>query len=127
MRDKTVWSLCAAFFAIVVWQALPRPSAVGQAVPPATATQSALGPGLYVFQTRTRGSSCGDSERDGYVMSYFAAINGIPGSTTMIMELVNTPHFTTWNLQISPDNTLTGKSRIGTSATAPDAQFSVKR
>ena len=41
----------------------------------ADARQTVLGPGLYVFQTRTRDASCGDSEPDGYVLSFFAAVH----------------------------------------------------
>jgi hypothetical protein len=89
--------------------------------------QNVLGPGLYVFQTRTRSSTCGDAERDGYVLSYVAAINGVPGSVAMSMEVVNTPHFKSWSLQVSKENVLEGESRIGIAADAPDAHFTVSR
>jgi hypothetical protein len=87
-------------------------------------TQSLLGPGLYVFQTRTRGSSCNDSERDGYVMSFMAAIDGVPGSTTMTMQLINNPHFAKWSLRVADEGTLTGSSKMGTTAGAPETHFS---
>lgn len=103
--------------------------ALGQAKPanPTTdARQSVLGPGLYVFQTRTRDASCKDSEPDGYVLSYFAAIHGIPHATEMTMELSNTPHFKNWALKISDNKQIVGDSRIGTAADGPDSHFEVK-
>lgn len=94
---------------------------------PATSDrQTVLGPGLYVFQTRTRDASCKDSEQDGYVLSYFAAIHGVPHATSMGMELTNTPHFKTWTLKVSGNNTVVGDARIGTAADAPDSHFEVK-
>ncbi|MCZ7680515.1 MAG: hypothetical protein M5U28_17825 [Sandaracinaceae bacterium] len=44
-----------------------------------TGDQSVLGPGLYVFQTRTRSATCDDDERTGYVSSFVAAVQGVPG------------------------------------------------
>jgi hypothetical protein len=88
--------------------------------------QTVLGPGLYVFQTRTREASCGDSEPDGYVLSFFAAIHGIPHATKMTMELVNTPHFKEWTLQVATHQGISGKSRIGTAADGPESVFEVK-
>ncbi|MET0286846.1 MAG: hypothetical protein ABW352_20355 [Polyangiales bacterium] len=85
-------------------------------------TQSVLGPGLYVFQTRTRGSLCNDSEKDGYVMSFVAAIDGVPGSTTMTMSLVNNPHFSKWSLRVT-DETLAGAAKMGTTAGGPESHF----
>jgi hypothetical protein len=92
-------------------------SALGQEV-----TQSVLGPGLYVFQTRTRGSLCKDSEKDGYVMSFVAAVDGVPGSTTMTMQLVNNPHFAKWSLRVT-DETLAGAAKMSTAAGAPESHF----
>ena len=93
----------------------------------AEARQTVLGPGLYVFQTRTRNATCGDSEPDGYVLSFFAAIHGIPHSAKMTMELVNTPHFKEWTLQVLNNQVITGKSRIGTAPDGPDSAFEVKQ
>jgi hypothetical protein len=86
--------------------------------------QSVLGPGLYVFQTRIRESTCHDAEPDGYVLSYVAAIDGIPGSTNMEMQLVNTGHFTRWKLQIAGTGVV-GDSRLGKAPDAPDSRFEV--
>lgn len=88
--------------------------------------QTVLGPGLYVFQTRIRESTCGDAEPDGYVLSFFAAIDGIPGSTAMTMELVNTAYFKTWNLKVS-GNTVSGISRIGKAADGPEAKMEMTK
>ncbi len=62
--------------------------------------QSILGPGLYVFQTRITAATCGDAERTGYVNSYFAAIDGIPASTEMHMNLLNSSFWPRWELQV---------------------------
>ncbi len=97
-----------------------------QAQAEASATQSVLGPGLYVFQTRIRNSTCGDAEPDGYVLSFFAAIDGIPGSVSMKMELLNTAYFKTWSLNVSGD-TISGSSKIGKTADGPEAQFTVTK
>jgi len=51
--------------------------------------QTVLGPGMYVFQTRTRSATCGDDERTGYVSTFLAPIHGVPGSRTMRMTLEN--------------------------------------
>jgi len=88
--------------------------------------QTVLGPGLYVFQTRTRDASCGDSEPDGYVATYFAAIHGVPHNPAMGMELVNTPHFKEWTLKVLNNNGVVGDSRIGASPDGPDSHFEVK-
>jgi hypothetical protein len=57
-------------------------------------------------------------------MSFFAAIDGIPASTTMTMQLVNTPHFVKWSLRVMDDGTLLGDSKMGTAAGAPETHFS---
>ena len=88
-------------------------------------TQTVLGPGMYVFQTRIRNSTCGDAQPDGYVLTYLAAIDGIPGATTMTMQLVNTAHFKDWQLKISGKDVL-GESRMGTGNDAPDSHFEVR-
>lgn len=92
----------------------------------ADARQTVLGPGLYVFQTRTRDATCGDSEPDGYVLSFFAAVHGIPHSGAMKMELVNTPHFKDWTLKVANNSSITGTSRIGSAADGPESYFEVK-
>jgi hypothetical protein len=89
--------------------------------------QNVLGPGLYVFQTRIREASCGDAEPDGYVLSYVAAIDGVPGSMGMSMQLVNTSHFAQWTLQVTGTGAVVGDSRMGKAADAPDSHFEVTR
>jgi hypothetical protein len=109
-----------------LWASAERASGQDKAAADASKTQTVLGPGLYVFQTRTRDASCGDSEPDGYVLSYFAAIHGIPHAVSMTMELTNTPHFKNWTLKILDNKQVVGDSRIGTAADAPDTHFEVK-
>ena len=74
--------------------------------------QSVLGPGLYVFQTRIDHATCGDGERTGYVSSYFAAVDGIPGSRTMSMNLLNSSFWPTWELTVSSSNAVIGDARM---------------
>jgi hypothetical protein len=74
--------------------------------------QSVLGPGLYVFQTRIDHATCGDGERTGFVSSYFAAVDGIPGSRTMSMNLLNSSFWPTWELGVSPSNAVIGDARM---------------
>jgi hypothetical protein len=87
--------------------------------------QSVLGPGMYVFQTRVRNSTCGDAQPDGYVLTYLATIDGVPGSITMTMQLVNTAHFKEWALKVSGKEVV-GDSRMGSAADAPDSHFEVR-
>lgn len=88
--------------------------------------QSVLGPGLYIYQQRVREATCRDAEPDGYVLSFMAAIDGVPGSTTMTMQLVNTAYFKDWTLKVS-GNKVVGDSRIGKAADGPDAHFEVTK
>ncbi|MBX3247776.1 MAG: hypothetical protein KF901_11405 [Myxococcales bacterium] len=74
--------------------------------------QTVLGPGLYVFQTRIDHATCGDGERTGYVSSYFAAVDGIPGSRTMQMNLLNSSYWPSWTLTVSPSNAVIGEARM---------------
>ena len=90
------------------------------------AKQTVLGPGLFVFQTRTREATCKDSEQNGYVSSYFAAIDGVPEALSMTMDLINTSYFKSWTLKVVDNVQVIGDSRIGTAADAPDIHFEVK-
>ncbi len=74
-------------------------------------TQSVLGPGLYVFQTRLDHSSCSDSGASGSVTSYFAAVDGIPGSRRMEMHLLNSDHWSTWTLTVTPEGHVIGDAQ----------------
>lgn len=74
--------------------------------------QTVLGPGLYVFQTRIDHATCGDGERTGFVSSYFAAVDGIPGSRTMSMSLLNSSFWPTWELTVSSSNAVIGDARM---------------
>lgn len=122
------WLALSLAFAASVLVLVASPGSLAQGQPDGEAAkQTVLGPGLYVFQTRTRDASCGDSEPDGYVLSYFAAIHGIPHAMAMTMELVNTPHFKTWTLKVVGNNQVVGDSKIGTAADAPDTHFDVKQ
>ncbi len=88
--------------------------------------QSVLGPGMYVFQTRIRNSTCGDAEADGYVLSFMAAVDGVPGSTEMKMELVNTSYFKSWALKITDGKEVLGESRASNATDSPESHFEAK-
>jgi hypothetical protein len=118
------WTLVALLGVLAATGVWMDGRASGQDAGAAPGTQGLLGPGLYVFQTRTRASTCGDSERDGYVMSFMAAIDGVPGSIKMTMQLINNPHFTKWGLRVTDEGTLLGESKMGTTPTSPETHFS---
>lgn len=84
-----------------------------------SAGQSLLGPGLYVFQNRLDRATCGDASGSGYVNSYVAAVNGIPGATTMQMALPDSTYWPTWELGITPDGHILGVSQQA-GVTGPD-------
>lgn len=73
--------------------------------------QNVLGPGLYVFQTRVDHASCGDAERTGEVTSYYAAVDGIPGSRQMRMSLLNSRFWPDWTLVVTATNAVVGDAR----------------
>ena len=67
---------------------------------PAT-RQDVLGPGLYVFQNRLDRATCGDASGSGFVNSYVAAVNGIPHSTAMHMDLPDSQYWPDWELNVT--------------------------
>lgn len=74
--------------------------------------QTVLVPGLYLFQTRTRDGSCNDAPRTGYVTSSVATLDGVPGSRTMTMQLLNSKYWPTWTLTVALDGTITGTANM---------------
>lgn len=110
---KDVMTRLAAALALVIGAGLapsaPRVRAQEQAP---EYEQSVLGPGLYVFQTRTVSATCGDDERTGYVSTFVAAIHGIPGSREMRMQLVNSPWWASWTLRVEPSGQIIGDARV---------------
>ena len=74
--------------------------------------QTVLGPGLYLFQTRTRDGSCNDAPRTGYVTSAVATLDGVPGSRTMTMQLINSKYWPTWTLTVTKDNAIIGTANM---------------
>ena len=90
--------------------------------------QTVLGPGMYVFQTRTRSASCGDDERTGYVDSFIAPIHGIPGSRSMRMDLPNSTYWPTWSITVGEGGQVTGDAFLAgsTGPSRPTSHFSVR-
>jgi hypothetical protein len=99
--------LCAAVLALSTAEAQRR-SRSGSG---SGDTQRILGPGLYVFQTRLDHSSCGESQGSGSVTSYFAAVDGFPGSRQMTMHLLNSDYWSTWTLAVTEDGRIIGDSQ----------------
>ena len=91
--------------------------------------QQVLGPGLYVFQTRTVSATCGDDERTGYVASFVAAVDGVPGAATMHMHVVDNQYWPSWNLTISAEGAVHAESFMDgtTGAGRPRSAFTVTR
>ena len=93
--------------------------------------QSILGPGLYVFQTRTVSATCGDDERTGYVHTFIAPIHGVPGDREMRMQLTNSPYWPTWTIRVGADGAVTGEAVLGgeddPGPSTPRSRFEVRR
>lgn len=89
--------------------------------------QTVLGPGMYVFQTRTRSATCGDDERTGYVSSFMAPIHGVPGSRTMRMHLTNSEYFPHWRITVNAQNHVLGHATLegASGPNAPTNEFDV--
>jgi len=101
----------------------------GQSSVRAQGDQSVLGPGMYVFQTRTRSASCGDDERTGYVSTFLAPIHGVPGSRTMRMTLENSEYWPVWQITVDAQNQVVGHATLAgaSGANAPTNHFEVRR
>lgn len=91
--------------------------------------QSVLGPGLYVFQTRIISATCGDASRTGFVTSYYAAIDGIPGSREMTMSLLNSEHWPQWAIAVNAEGAVVAHAYLDGRAGAnrPSAHFELAR
>lgn len=91
--------------------------------------QRVLGPGMYVFQTRTTRASCDDDERTGYVSSFVAPIHGVPGASTMRMQLLNSPYWSTWSVTVQADGRVVAESTLdgAEGPNAPTNRFEVRR
>lgn len=90
--------------------------------------QRILGPGTYVYQTRLDNATCQDNSTSGFVTSYFAAIDGIPGAWEMQMNLLNSEFWPEWTITVR-DGTIVGdatmRGRSGNAA--PRSHFEVTR
>jgi hypothetical protein len=105
-------SLAALGFALTL--SLSGAPSDAQTVPvsaaPELPPQTILAPGLYLFQTRTRDGTCDDAPRTGYVTSAVATLDGVPGSRTMTMQLLNSKWWPTWTLSVAADDTISGSA-----------------
>ncbi len=87
--------------------------------------QEILGPGLYAYQTRVREATCGDDSQTGFVSTFMGSINGIPGSRSMEMKLINNRYWPEWTITVRPDGTVVGAARV--SGETREAGFEVRR
>jgi hypothetical protein len=90
--------------------------------------QTILAPGLYLFQTRTRDGSCNDAPRTGYVTSSVATLDGVPGSRSMTMQLLNSKYWPSWKIEVSIDNVLIGSANMlgGKDESAGSSRFELR-
>ena len=112
MRPRSLLPLAAAL--LFASTAAPSPVARAQNA------QTVLGPGMYVFQTRTRSASCDDDEATGYVTTFLAPVHGVPGSREMRMTLVNSQYWPTWQITVDAQNRVSGESTLA-GASGPNA------
>ena len=98
---------------------LMKSGALESVVSAQTPDQTILGPGLYAFQNRLDRATCGDSSNSGYVNTYIAAVNGIPGSSAMEMSLPDSSYWTEWRLGITAEGHIVGVSQQD-GVTGPD-------
>ncbi|MCB9598723.1 MAG: hypothetical protein H6719_38765 [Sandaracinaceae bacterium] len=91
--------------------------------------QTVLGPGMYVFQTRTTSASCQDDERTGYVSTFLAPIHGVPGSREMRMTLTNSEFWPQWTITVDAAGRVVGDATLAGASgpTAPRNHFSTTR
>lgn len=90
--------------------------------------QTAMGPGMYVFQTRTRSASCDDDEQTGYVSTFMAPIHGVPGNRRMRMTLPDSEYWPSWTITVDEERNVVGHATLAGSsgANAPTNHFSVR-
>lgn len=87
--------------------------------------QEILGPGLYAYQTRVLEATCGDASQTGFVSTYMGSIDGIPGSRSMVMKLMNNRYWPEWTITIRRDGTVIGSAEV--SGENRRADFEVRR
>jgi hypothetical protein len=88
------------------------PKTAAEKAEPELPPQTVLVPGLYLFQTRTRDGTCNDAPRTGYVTSSVATLDGVPGSRTMTMQLLNSKYWPTWTLVVAADGGISGSANM---------------
>jgi hypothetical protein len=110
-KSSARWLLlaCVAAASGVVADGSGRGAQAQEELPP----QTILPPGLYLFQTRTRDGTCNDAPRTGYVTSAVATMDGVPGSRSMTMLLLNSKYWPTWTLTVNADDSIVGTANMG--------------
>ena len=103
---------------LTVAQRTPLPAPTAADTSPATPAtvpdtpQAFLGPGMYVFQTRTRSATCGDDEATGFVDSFIAPIHGVSGNRRMAMHLLNSQYWPDWTIVVNERDEIFGDSSL---------------
>lgn len=104
--------LAACLFLVNGTSGLADERAQAQATPEVP-PQTILAPGLYLFQTRTREGTCNDAPRTGYVTSAIGALDGVPGSRVMTLQLLNSKYWPTWTLTVTDKDLIIGSAILG--------------
>jgi hypothetical protein len=107
-------ALCVSALCVLAGDGEPAAAQASKAAAPVEPEkpQAILPPGLFLFQTRTRDGSCNDAPRTGYVTSAVATLDGVPGSRTMTMQLLNSKYWPTWTLTVTEDNAIIGTANM---------------
>jgi len=102
------WLIMALGIALCAWAVASLPSTASVVHAQAETPQTILPPGLYLLQTRTRDGSCADAPKTGYVTSTVATLDGVPGSRTMMLQVVNSKYWPSWTITVDAKDLIIG-------------------
>jgi hypothetical protein len=127
-RRALIGVLVATAIAIALVTSATRAQDETKEVATDLAPQTILPPGLYLFQTRTRDGSCNDAPRTGYVTSAVATLDGVPGSRSMTLRLLNSKYWPTWKLNITAEDAIVGDANMfdGKDASGGSSHFELR-
>jgi hypothetical protein len=115
----------AVRFALLTCVLLPAGSVVGVPAVAQDYDQTILGPGLYAYQTRVTGATCGDDRQTGYISTFMGTIDGIPGHRQMQMKLINNRYWREWTITVRRGGVVVGESAVPEQER--EAHFEVRR
>jgi hypothetical protein len=112
-------------FALLLFVLLPAGSVTTTSAVAQDYDQTVLGPGLYAYQTRVTGATCGDDRQTGYVSTFMGTIDGIPGHRHMQMKLINNRYWREWDITVRRGGVIVGESEVREQER--EAHFEVRR